>query len=284
VTTLLIADDDAEFRRATRVLLSGMVDEVSEAQDGAEAVETARRIRPDLILMDISMPAVNGLEATRRIKAELPATKIIVLTAHEAQAQRVSEPGVEAVITKRRLRSHLLPAVRALLGKARQLWDGGERRAGGAIGERLAWERRRVPTPAENQPQSDPRVSADVAAFLAERIEAWEELEALLLLRQRPTQYFHPAVVADRLQVTVECAIEALGRLARNGLVEGSAGEPRIAYRYRPASPKLAAQVDRLSAEYQERRVDVLRRLNADAIERVRSAVRRRRLTGGDSD
>lgn len=78
---VLLADDHALFRAGTASLLRAWgVEVVGQATNGDEAVEQARRLRPELILMDISMPGSSGLEATRVIKAELPETKVVMVT------------------------------------------------------------------------------------------------------------------------------------------------------------------------------------------------------------
>ena len=84
-TTVLLVDDHALFRQGLAGLLSSQdgIEVVGEAADGAEALEKARELVPDLILMDINMPTVNGLEATRLIKGELPHTRIVMLTVSE---------------------------------------------------------------------------------------------------------------------------------------------------------------------------------------------------------
>lgn len=83
--TLLVADDHTIVRRGLITLLSlnERFHVVGEAEDGRVAVELAARLEPDVVLMDISMPALNGLEATRQIRKQLPGVRILILTAHD---------------------------------------------------------------------------------------------------------------------------------------------------------------------------------------------------------
>ena len=82
---IVIADDHPLFRSALRALLeeSGEVEVIAEATDGKETLELSRRLRPDLVLMDVIMPKMDGVAATRAIKAELPRTIVLVMTASE---------------------------------------------------------------------------------------------------------------------------------------------------------------------------------------------------------
>jgi DNA-binding NarL/FixJ family response regulator len=84
---ILIADDHALFRDGLRSLLQSQGHEIAgEARNGREAVELARGAKPDLVLMDVSMPELDGVAATRQITAELPGIKVVILTASEDNA------------------------------------------------------------------------------------------------------------------------------------------------------------------------------------------------------
>ena len=83
---ILIADDHALFRDGLRSLLLAQGHEViGEAKNGREAVELARQLQPDLLLMDVQMPELDGIAATRLITAEMPSLKVVILTASEAE-------------------------------------------------------------------------------------------------------------------------------------------------------------------------------------------------------
>lgn len=125
--TVLIVDDDQEFRRVVkRELDRGLVQQVlmqpvwkrevhvvAEVGDGEEAVRLAHELKPDVILMDISMPRLDGLEATRRIKAEHPEAKVIILTVHNEKAyQRAAmECGADGYVTKKTLLANLFSTI-----------------------------------------------------------------------------------------------------------------------------------------------------------------------------
>lgn len=87
VIRVLIADDQALFRRGLYVVLGTEdgIEVVAEAENGEEAVDKARELAPDVVLMDVRMPRVNGIEAARRIRAEVPTTKILMLTVSDEE-------------------------------------------------------------------------------------------------------------------------------------------------------------------------------------------------------
>jgi CheY-like chemotaxis protein len=82
VKTVLVADDSASIRLAVRILLEGRKLSVHDAVDGVDAIETARTLKPDLILLDLAMPRLNGAEAAVVLKNTFPTTPIILFTLH----------------------------------------------------------------------------------------------------------------------------------------------------------------------------------------------------------
>jgi len=99
---VLVAEDHEDSREALRELLEAVGYEVHLARDGSEAVERARSVRPDLIVMDVMMPRVDGLEATRTLRAssEFGGVPIIALTAMEGGRERALEAGCDDFVPK----------------------------------------------------------------------------------------------------------------------------------------------------------------------------------------
>jgi DNA-binding NarL/FixJ family response regulator len=117
---ILAVDDDRDFRGVLRGLLTEdpCLQLVGEAEDGDEAVRSTRELDPDIVLMDITMPRVNGLDASREIKSFRPETKVIMLTIHSENEYKpvALQSGADAFIAKKRLGSELLPTIHRLLG------------------------------------------------------------------------------------------------------------------------------------------------------------------------
>jgi len=115
---LLIADDHAVVRAGLRALLESRKgwEVCAEASDGRDAVEKAIKFKPDILILDIGMPLLNGVDATRRIHKSLPNSEILILTMHESDelVQQVVEAGARGYILKDEADRVLLAAIDAL--------------------------------------------------------------------------------------------------------------------------------------------------------------------------
>jgi len=101
---ILIVDDSPQVRQELRTLLplAGDIEIVGEAADGQEAIRLAQALQPDVVLMDLEMPVLDGYEATRQIKALSPSCRVVALTVHGAEAARekASQSGVDVFLVK----------------------------------------------------------------------------------------------------------------------------------------------------------------------------------------
>src|SRR5208283_1849480 len=115
---ILIADDHSVVRAGLRTLLESRPgwEVCAESSDGRDAVEKATKLQPDVAVLDIGMPLLNGVEATRRIRAASPNTEILILTMHESDdlVQQVVEAGARGYILKDEADKVLLGAVEAV--------------------------------------------------------------------------------------------------------------------------------------------------------------------------
>ena len=115
---VLVADDHTIVRQGLVGILkaSDEVEVVGEAADGAEAVEKATKLKPDVVVLDVSMPHLSGLEAARRIREALPATRILVLTMHddEEYVLKMVRAGASGYLLKDSAASELIAGIRAL--------------------------------------------------------------------------------------------------------------------------------------------------------------------------
>ncbi|HLW99325.1 MAG TPA: response regulator transcription factor [Candidatus Acidoferrales bacterium] len=119
LTRILIVDDHELFRKGIRSLLESspglMV--CGEAASGLESVEKAKDLQPDVVLMDISMQGISGLDATRLIRTEVPKSKVVILSQHDGP-QMVSaaiKVGASAFVTKSQAGQHLLRAIESVM-------------------------------------------------------------------------------------------------------------------------------------------------------------------------
>jgi DNA-binding NarL/FixJ family response regulator len=115
---VLLIDDHAIMRDGIRAILSlhDDIDLVGEASEGQEAIEKTRELSPDVVIMDVAMPDMDGIEATRRIRKESPNVKIIMLTQYDNKEYVLSaiKAGAAGYVPKRALGSELVSAVRAV--------------------------------------------------------------------------------------------------------------------------------------------------------------------------
>jgi two-component system, NarL family, invasion response regulator UvrY len=113
---VMLVDDHAVVRMGFRLLLQGTpdIEVVAEADSGEEAVRQFPEVHPDVVVMDISMPGIGGLEAIGRILARQPTARILVLSAHEdaMHARRVLKAGAAGYLTKRSAAEALIQAIR----------------------------------------------------------------------------------------------------------------------------------------------------------------------------
>lgn len=116
----LIVDDNADFRQRVRELMDSEpeIEVVGEAADGQDAILKARELDPDLVLMDVSMPGMNGIESTRRLKEEMPNVKVTVLTVFDIQEYREAAmaSGASGYVVKSSLMEELMPSIRRAFG------------------------------------------------------------------------------------------------------------------------------------------------------------------------
>jgi PAS domain S-box-containing protein len=112
---ILVADDHEVVRRGVRALLQSHseLEVCGEAANGREAVEAAKQLRPDIVVMDVSMPQLNGLEATRLLQSEVPSAQVIIMTQHESRemVRQAFSAGARAYLVKSALARDLLRAV-----------------------------------------------------------------------------------------------------------------------------------------------------------------------------
>ncbi len=118
-TTLLLADDHVVMRKGLRLLLESYTEfqVIGEASNGQEAVDLALQLEPDLVLMDLSLPGLDGIAAIQAIQAQRPRQKILALTMHEQAIylEKALAAGASGFVLKRSADAELISALRAIL-------------------------------------------------------------------------------------------------------------------------------------------------------------------------
>ena len=213
---ILIADDHALFRDSLRSLIEAHgLEVVGEAKNGREACELARRLQPDVVLMDLSMPEVDGLAATRLISAELPAVKVVVLTASDDDAKlfEAIKSGAQGYLLKNLDSEDFF----ALLERTER----GEPALTPAIARKLLEEFARPPKAAAAPPANDPdsltEREREILELLVEGVTSNRKLAKQLGVSEN-TVKFHVRHVLDKLHLHNRAQV--VGYALRHGLVE----------------------------------------------------------------
>jgi DNA-binding NarL/FixJ family response regulator len=209
---VLIADDHPLFRGGLRVLLESVADMevVGEATNGEEAVELAHSLRPDVVAMDLSMPGLGGIEATRRIVESADGVHVLVMTMHEEDEAIFAalRAGAHGYQLKGALQEETLRAIRAVAN--------GEALLGPTIAERLGDYLGSPPTadPVDAFPQLTER-ELEVLQLLAER-RTNAEIAETMFLSQKTVRNYVSGILA-KLQVADRAEARLVARAAGIG-------------------------------------------------------------------
>jgi DNA-binding NarL/FixJ family response regulator len=213
---VLIADDHPLFRDGLRSLLEARgIDVVAEARNGREAVEQAKRLKPDVALMDLNMPELGGLDATRLISAEQPEVKVVVLTASEDDADlfEAIKSGAQGYLFKNLDSAEFF---RLLDGVAQ-----GEPALTPGLARKLLGEFARPPTPAATitppAAQSLTEREREVLHLLVQGVTSNRDLAERLVVTENTVKY-HLRNILDKLHVQNRAQVVAYA--VRHGMID----------------------------------------------------------------
>jgi two-component system, NarL family, response regulator NreC len=209
---IVIADDHGVLRAGLRALLSAEpgFEVVGEAASGEEAVRVALECRPNIVLLDVSMPGLGGIEATKLLKEKLPRARVLILTVHEdgALLREAIRSGASGYIIKRAVESELINAIHAV--------QRGELYVHPAMTRALLPDHSRDAAQPRGDPSSLTRREAGVAKLLAQGYTNRQIAEELgLSVRTAET---HRANIMDKLGVTSR--VELVRWAARHRLID----------------------------------------------------------------
>jgi DNA-binding NarL/FixJ family response regulator len=181
---VLIADDHALFRDGVRSLLEARgMEVVGEARNGREAFDMARRLQPDVVLMDLAMPEIGGLDATRLISAEIPEVKVVVLTASDEDADlfEAIKSGAQGYLLKDLKADELI----ALLNGV----SDGQPAFTPSLARKLLTEFAKPPTQASHSPEDLTERERDVLELLVQGITSNHDLADKLIVTENTVKY-----------------------------------------------------------------------------------------------
>ncbi len=216
---ILIADDHALFRDGLRSLLDAHgVTTVAEARNGREAVELTRLHRPDIVLMDLTMPEVGGLAATRLIRSEFPDVKVVVLTASEDDADlfEAVKSGAQGFLPKDLEATRLFELLDGAMRGEPALTPGLARKVLGEFARPTSSPERALETLTERE--------REVLELLVVGVTSNRELAARLYVSENTVKY-HLRNILDKLHLQNRAQVIAYA--LRHGLVDGQNGESR---------------------------------------------------------
>ncbi|PYQ28358.1 MAG: DNA-binding response regulator [Acidobacteria bacterium] len=212
---ILIADDHALFRDGLRSLLMAEGHEIAgEAKNGREAVTLARELKPDLVLMDLQMPELNGIEATKLLTTELPDIKVVILTASEEDSKLFDaiKSGAQGYL----LKNLEAEAFFEMLDRAQR----GEPALTPALARKLLQEFAKPVETAAAAPSDDETLTArerEVLELMVEGVTSNRKLAKRLGLSEN-TVKFHVRNILDKLRLHNRA--EVVGYALRHGIVE----------------------------------------------------------------
>lgn len=203
---VLLADDHAVVRQGFRLVLGSQPDleVVGEAANGREALEQARRLRPDLVLMDVTMPVMDGLEATRRLKAEMPDVCVLVFTSHEEPEYLLEaiEAGAAGYVLKGAPVSRLIGAIRRALGGDSPLDQELAARLIRSLSVKTGDDRREEPVAAGHPPLANPLTKRELEVLGLMAQGRTNPQIARELVIARPTAKTHVERIIRKLGVS----------------------------------------------------------------------------------
>lgn len=210
---VLIADDHALFRDGLRSLLEARgVEVLGEARNGREAVELAHVHRPDVVLMDLTMPELGGLAATRLISAELPGVKVVVLTASEDDADlfEAIKSGAQGYLLKNLESDQFFSLLEGVSRGEPALTPGLARKL-------LSEFARPAPAQAERSPDALTEREQEVLNLLVQGVTSNRELADRLVVSENTIKY-HLRNILDKLHLQNRAQVIAYA--LRHGLVD----------------------------------------------------------------